>query len=161
LVIEYTPALVGSGLASAPAAGLHPFQDGYDYENHGRFLIHRSGPEGWYLGAVRLPDGVELKSVTFHWCDFSATYKAVARLQYTEYGQGNYVDMAYGESPLAGAPGFGFTTDTTVNNAKVDNSKYGYWVVFDLPQMADVRAVGLVIDYTERVFLPLVMRKNH
>jgi hypothetical protein len=161
VVIEYQPALIGSGLASAPAAGLHAHQDEYDYENHGRYLIHKGGPQGWYLGAIRLPDGVELKSVTFYWYDNSTAHKAIGRLQYTEYGQGNYQDMAYGESPLDTAPGYGSTTDNTVSNAKIDNSKYGYWVIFDLPPTADIRAVGLVIDHTERIYLPLIGRRFH
>ena len=91
---------------SIPAAAFTPYREQYDYENDGRYLIHKAGPEGWYLTAVRLPQGATITAMVFFWYDDSATLQARARLQRTELGTGNYEELAYAESPsgIVGAP---------------------------------------------------------
>ncbi len=133
---------------SIPAAAFTPHREPYDYENDGRYLIHKAGPEGWYLTAVRLPQGATITSMTFFWYDDSATLQAKARLQRTELGTGNYQELAYAESPLS-SPGYPSSSrDDTISYAIVDNLRYAYWVVLDLPAMPEVMAHGVVIGYT-------------
>ncbi|MFX1263433.1 MAG: C25 family cysteine peptidase, partial [Promethearchaeota archaeon] len=138
----------GKSRLTIPAAAFTPYQDGYDYENHGRFLIHKGGPEGWYFAPVHLPHGAQVTKMIFNWYNNSQTgqAQAKARLQRTEFGQGNYLAMAYVTTGLGGIGG-GSSQDDTIAYATIDNVKYAYWANFDLPATTDVRGCSVVIEY--------------
>jgi hypothetical protein len=149
VTIEYTPPATVTGTLSIPAAAFTPFEDGYDYENDGRYLFTTtgvSGPYGWYLAPVHLPQGATVTAVIFHWYDANASSNAVARLQRTRFEQGNYEDMAYAES--VGSGGYGSTTDGTIFYATIDNSQYAYWVIWDIPAGSALKGCAVVIHYT-------------
>jgi len=154
VVIEYTPPATVVGRLSIPAAAFTPFEDGYDYENHGRYLfvkVGASGAYGWFSAHVRLPHGATVTKMTFHWYDDDTNNlrpQGIARLQRTKFGQGNFEEMAYAETL---ASGYGSTSDNTIAYASIDNSQYGYWVSWDLPISGSgisVRGCGVVIEYT-------------
>ncbi len=160
VILEYGPSATVTSSPSAPtvlvntvsfpAAAFRPFEDGYDYQNHGRYLFTKagaSGPYGWYLAQVLLPQGAKVSEMTFHWYDGNVLADGIARLQRTEYGQGNYVEMA--AAATTGSGGYQSSTDDTVAYNIIDNSKYAYWIVWDLPAAAaeDLRGCGVVLKY--------------
>ena len=149
-------AAAGTAVLTIPAAAFTPFEDGYDYENHGRYLFIKSGvsgPYGWFSAPVSLPHGATVTKMTFHWYDDDTqglSRNGIARLQRTRFGQGNFEEMAYAETPNA-ASGYGSTSDTTISYATIDNSQYAYWVVWDLPVSGSgisVKGCDVVIEYT-------------
>lgn len=155
-----------SGRVSIPAAGFRPYEDGYDYEDHGRHLFHMHGPEGsinngWYMAPLNLPDGVTVRKMTFYWYR-SGAITGVARLQRTRLGEGDYQDLAIASVP-GGSATNGSSFDDTVSGGPIDNSRYAYWLVWDLPANATetlgVHGHSVVIEYGFRVLLPMVQRQ--
>ena len=158
VVIEYQAPGGESGVISSPAAPLKPSRDGMDYEDHGRYVFQKSGPAGKYVAALRLPDGATMGRVTFHWYDNSVSEQARASLRRTAYGLGNFVALASADSALQDAPGYGSSTDTSITYPTLNNGSFGYWVQFELPPTAEVRACGVVVELGRWVFLPVIAR---
>jgi hypothetical protein len=164
--IEFQIPTTSSRQVSVAAAAFHPYEDGYDYEDHGRYLFHKSGPggspsNGWYLAPLHLPDGATVRKMTFYWYS-NGTSTGAARLQRTELGQGTYEDLASAFAPAASATN-GSSYDDSVLGGPVDNSRYAYWIAWDLPAGATstlgVHGQAVVIDYGFQAFLPLVRRQ--
>ncbi len=163
--ILYELPSASSAIVSIPAAGFRSYEDGYDYENHARHLFHKHDPagtfdSGWYLAPVDLPDGVTVNKMTFYWYR-NGTYIGAARLQRTELGKGTYEDLAVAFAPM-GAATNGSSSDTTVAGGPIDNSRYAYWILWDLPAAATattgVHGQAVVLQYDFRVFMPVVLR---
>lgn len=150
MVIEYTPPTVAApGRLSIPAAAFQPREDGYDYENHGRYLVLKAGattPSGSFAAPVQLPHGATITKMTFYYCDYGPG-AVTATLQRTDYTLGNFVNLASVTSK--GTGGCSSDYDDTIDYATVNNSHYGYWVVWDLLAGAlDYKGCGVVIEYT-------------
>jgi hypothetical protein len=159
VVIEYTPPPLSDGFLSLPAAAFRPFEDGYGFEDHGRYLYHFNTAagdhsNGWYLAPVLLPHGAHLNKMTFYWRDDDSSAAGVARLQRTFHGvggAGNFEELATAFSQ--DIPGsVGSSADDTIADTYVDDIHYAYWVVLDLPPShrmgSEVRADGVVLSYT-------------
>jgi hypothetical protein len=153
------------GTVAVPAASFRAYEDGYDYENHGRHLLHKHSPggglnNGWYMAPVNLPDGVTVTKMTFYWYR-SGTYTGTARLQRTKLGEGTYEDLAVAVAPQGSAINSS-SADVTIAGGPVDNSQYAYWLVWDLPANATattgVHGHAVVLEYGFQVFLPLIQR---
>jgi hypothetical protein len=164
-VIQFQPLAVSRPIISIPAAAFRPYEDGYDFENHARHLIHKHGPgnslaNGWYLGPLHLPDGVSIKRLTFHW-DENTTVPGVARLQRTRLGTGNYEELGT-VFTSTGSNAIGSGSDSTILGGPVDNSRYAYWIVWDLPANAtivnNVRGLAVQVEYDFLLFLPLIRK---
>ena len=148
-----TPSDTGTGntlILTIPAAAFTPFEDGYDYENHGRYLkhLHSAGggtERGWYYAPVQLPHGAEVTKFTFYWYDGLMLEDGVAKLQRAWFYSDNFEDMAEATSSLY--PGYGSSVDTTISNANISLGNYSYWVVWDLPASAGVMGCSVVIEY--------------
>ncbi len=164
--IEFQLPPASAGRVSVPAAGFRPYEDGYDYEDHGRHLLHMHGPagslnNGWYLAPLSLPDGATVRKMTFYWYR-NGTFTGVARLQRTKLGNGNYEDLATASVPTGSAMN-GSNSDSTIGGGPIDNSQYAYWLTWDLPANATatlgVHGQAVVIEYGFRVFLPTIQRR--
>jgi len=139
------PAATSMGHLSISAAAFTAYQDGYDYVNTARHLVHNGGPQGWYLAPVYLPQGATVTRVTFHWYD-NSTSNGLVRMQRTQFGLDDFLEMAYAAS--SGSPGYGSSEDTSIAYDTIDNTQYAYWVVWDIPATDQFRACGVVIEYS-------------
>jgi hypothetical protein len=155
-----------SGTVSVPAASFRAYEDGYDYENHGRHLLHKHSPggglnNGWYMAPVNLPDGATVTKMTFYWYR-NGSYIGAARLQRTKLGEGTYEDLAVAFAPMGSAMN-GSSSDVIVAGGPIDNSQYAYWLVWDLPANATattgVHGQAVVVEYGFQVFLPAIQRQ--
>jgi hypothetical protein len=152
VVIEYVPpAPTTRGVLSIPAAAFKPYEDGYDFQNDGRYLEHLGvGPSGWYMAAVNLPNGAVVTKMTFYYYS-GTTGQGVARLQRTDL-MGGYDNMASVESL-----GTGYASDftNTISYPHIDNFNHSYWVVWELMEAigawpfsaGPVNGCGVVIEY--------------
>ncbi len=178
--------LFGSGDAyayrlSIPAAAFQPWKSGDNYaiyENHGRFLKHLgSGPgipaavgklDGyWYIAPISLPDGAMVSKVIAHWYQETPVDHGHFNLGRSEFGKDTFVDLVAIDS--TGVSGYGPTFTTTIGTgtqAVVDNSRYAYWVLFQLPVSKgtipgiNVWGCGAQIEFgfPDNVYLPVITR---
>jgi hypothetical protein len=164
VLIEYNnPTTVQPGRVSLSSAAFTPFADDWQYQSHGRYLIHQGGggaSRAHYEAPAYLPQGAKVTKVTFWFNDDSTTANGYARLCRTDQ-TGNYTDMAYVDSLYAG--GYSSRADTTIDDPIINNSRYAYWVYWDLPVSTgtgnNVWGTGVTIDYTvPMVYLPLAMK---
>jgi len=171
----------GTPRLSIPAAAFTPWKAGEDfdisyplYNNHGRYLQHfgshtNPAPPGnldnhWYIAPIYLPDGVTLTKVIAHWYQENPVALGQFKLQRSEFGKGNFVDMAVVSS--GGTIGFGSTSTATISQAVVDNSLYAYWVLFYLPVsrlgpptlIKNVWGCGAQIEYSSAIYLPAIAK---
>ena len=70
VTIEYTPPAKDGGMLNIADAAFTPFYDGYDYENHARWLFHQHSEsggtaDGLYLAPVNLPQGATVDNIVF------------------------------------------------------------------------------------------------
>jgi hypothetical protein len=126
----------GTAHLTIPASAFTPHEDGYDFQNDGRYLQHFHSPNGgngrgWYLAPVNLPDGAVVTKMTFYYRDNNTTADGVARLQRTNLA-GDYAGMATVDTSGGWVPYWNKST-TAISRAQIDNSHYAYWVVWDLP----------------------------
>ncbi len=163
--ILYQLPTASSAVVSIPAAGFRPYEDGYDYENHARHLFHKHDAvgglsNGWYMAPVHLPDGATVTKMTFYWYR-NGTYTGQAILQRTKLGEGTYENLAVAVAPQGTATN-GSSSDTTIAGGPIDNSRYAYWIVWDLPAGATattgVHGQDVVLEYGFRVFMPFIRR---
>ncbi|MBN1536314.1 MAG: hypothetical protein JW908_06245 [Anaerolineales bacterium] len=152
VMIFYTPPATQTGVISIPAAAFTPYQDGYDYEEHGRYLIHKAGvgtPNGWYQAPVYLPDSSVVTKMTFYWYDNESFYHgAIARFQSTLLGEEGYYEHAYAEST---GGGYGSSVDDTIEYGII-NTLQSYWVIVDqLASLTNYKSCGVVIEYTHPI----------
>jgi hypothetical protein len=154
-VIEYIPPTPASkGYLSIPAAAFQPYEDGYDFQNEGLWLVHYHGPggsntRGWYVAPVQLPDGATVTSMQFYYWDNHPTQDILARMQYSNLA-GSFSEMAYVDSSGT-APGYASKFDDTIAQAIIDNARRSYWVVWDGPVFEGVEwnasGVSMLIEY--------------
>ena len=89
------------------------------------------------------------------------TCRYSSRLQRTTLGLGDYTELATAWTSTGSSSG-GVSSDTTVGGGRVDNSRYAYWVVIDIPSNAFltnvVRAYQVRLVYSMPVFLPVVQK---
>lgn len=157
----------GQARLSVPAAAFRPYEDGYDFENHARHLLHKHGPggslnRGWYLAPVELPDGARIDKMIFYWFR-NSTETGQVLLQRTSLGEGNYENLGVAAS-IPGSAANGSTYDGTIAGGLVDNSRYAYWLLWDLPAGATgtlgVHGQAVTLEYTPtyRVYLPAIQK---
>lgn len=149
-----------------PAAAFQPYENGYDFENHGRHIEHKHGPgnntaNGWYLAPVNLPDGAIINHMDFNWIEKSGV-AGVARLQRTQLNVGNYTELGtIFTSTGSSTPTGGAGSDSSILGGAVDNSRYAYWVVVDIPASATgslVEPSQVRLFYSTPIFLPLIKK---
>lgn len=164
--VQYSLPKPYNNVLAIPAAAFQPYENGYDFENHGRHIEHKHGPgnntaNGWYLAPVNLPDGAIINRMDFHWIEKSGV-AGVARLQRTELNQGNYLELStVFTSTGSGSPTGGAGSDTSILGGAVDNSRYAYWIVVDIPASATgnlVEPSQVRLLYSMPIFLPLVRK---
>lgn len=162
--IEYEVPPTSGHLNSVPAAGFRSFEDGYDFQNHGRHLFHSQGPgggtaNGWYLTPLNLPDGNSISSLSF-FAYVNSTQAGTVRLQRTEWGTGNYQDLAVIVTGTGDLGNSKFSSNTIIGGP-IDNSRYAYWLIWDLPANAipsvDIQGQAVQISLGYRLNLPLVI----
>jgi hypothetical protein len=156
---EYSAATTSSpGILSIPAAAFTSYRDGYDYQNHGRYLKHFHDENGLldagvYYAPVNLPDGAVVTRVTYHYyLTYTSGYAGDVYLQRSKLDQDDYSNMA---SKGIYPPPTGFKSASTdeITNPTIDNSQYEYWVAVVLPvsQSGEDQQIwncGVVIEYT-------------
>jgi len=162
--IEYTNPGIRY-LLTVPAATFRPFEDGYDFVDHGRHLVHMHTPgnstnPGIYLAPVNLPDGAVIHRMRYNFY-INSTEAGVAKLQRTELSQGDVADLALAVTFPANA-GIGSTFAPYVDSQPIDNSRYAYWLVWEQPSNAlpgvNVQGQAVVIEYAMPIYLPFVLR---
>jgi hypothetical protein len=162
VVIEYDApvATMSRGYIAIPAAAFTPFADDHHYENHGRYLIHRSGEAGaHYEAPVPLPQGATVTKVSFYYKHDEETWvTGHGRLCRTDL-VGNYSDMAY--IPTMQSFGFGSGHDYDIVSPGVDNARYVYWAYMDLPSSTGTDGAwgsGMIIEYEYAMcYLPMIL----
>jgi hypothetical protein len=96
---------------------------------------------GTFYAPVQLPSGVTITRLTSYWWD-NGPNLVECELSRRIFG-GPYKElMATVNSPLASGPGYGVTSDFTINNATIDN-QYQYYIELTLPPRPD----GFSNDY--------------
>lgn len=163
--IQYTLPTASLNMISVSTAALQPYEDGYTHQTSGRLLNHYYGPggsttNGWYLAPLDLPDGVQVSYMSFYWFE-NTTLPGVARFQRTALNQGNYQDLAVATT-TAGSNSGSVSFDDTVDGGPVDNRRYAYWLVVDIPSNAFltnvVTAYSVKLFYNHTLYLPLERR---
>jgi hypothetical protein len=152
----YPSTIIDPGYYSLPTAAFSPYQDGYSYFNAGRYLEHYSGPggdishKGVYWGNVELPNGSSIASLTFYFRMDSSDYGEV-RLSRSRVGYGNTETVAHIYIP-SGTYNHNPLTTTNISSPIVDNSKYTYWIEWEIPPSDKPNCVltprFIVIQYT-------------
>ena len=103
-----------------------------------------------------------LTKVIAHWYQENPVALGQFKLQRSEFGKGDFVDMAVVSS--GGTIGFGSTSTATISQAVVDNSLYAYWVLFYLPvsrtgaPITKVWGCGAQIEYSSAIYLPAIAK---
>lgn len=95
---------------------------------------------GDFYAPVQLPSGVTITRLTSYWWDFGPNLVA-CELWRKLYGVPKEL-MATVHSPLASGPGYGVTSNFTINHATIDN-QYQYYIKLTLPPRPD----GFSDDY--------------
>lgn len=171
--IIYTPPAAPSGSISLSNANFIGFHDGFDFENHARWMFHLHGEggssaRGVYLAPVYLPDRTKITKLCVTFYDDSNTVNGAAYLARTRLGSGTNEIIA----PLHGLGSGGYMTPCYTDshlgvNSLINNSQYAYYVYWDLPvstapgpNAGDVVGVSMRVDYVdvEQIFLPLTIR---
>ena len=171
LSIEYTPhPTADDGWQNISDAAFTPFYDGYDYQNHGRWLFHQNSngngaAEGVYVAPVNLPQGATIDGIAFNFYDGSAALNGTGILARSKLG--SYEVLASVVS--SGYGGYGaFAYPSVIANNIVDNSQYSYFVVWSLPvtlihnppAVNDIVGCNVLVMFTERnyAYLPVVSK---
>ena len=122
-------------MLSISAADFRPSEPTYSYKNHGRYLIHldSSSEYGYYFAPVILPQGATVTGFSLAFRD-NATQDLTATL--CQYGStGVQSDRAkLDSSGLYLSPYYGSKSESTIQNATIDNSIYGYSVNTQIPE---------------------------
>jgi hypothetical protein len=152
LVLSAT-AVPGHGYVSIPAAAFQPTYNTYQYENNGHYLT--AGSSQNYVAPVQLPNGVTVTKVTFYFYDESSANDdyAVVNL-FRNNNNGSDYPMAY---IWSNDSGYSSTYDDSIDFPLIDNSQYSYFLNLWL-NSTNVSAYAVIIEYTNPVSLPLVMR---
>ncbi len=136
VTIEYTPPVHDDGRLSISDAAFTPFYDGYDYENHGRWLFHKHSEvggtaSGIYIAPVNLPQGSTILGIGFRFYDGTLAYNGSGTLARTRLG--SYDVMA--TASTTGHNGYESASPVPyiVSYDTVDNSQYNYFVFYTLP----------------------------
>jgi hypothetical protein len=165
VVIEYQLPTSPHNQLSIPAAGVRTYENGYDFQDHGRHLIHASSPgggtaNGWYLTPLQLPDGASIADLKLY-AYVNTSQAGVVRMQRTEWGIANYQDLAFISTGTGDLGNKVFST-SSITGGPVDNSRFGYWLLWDLPanSLPDVNVQGqaVQISFGGRVYIPLIIK---
>jgi hypothetical protein len=138
----------GNTYLSIPAAAFQPAHNGYDYQNHGRYLINYTAGAGTstFLAPVELPQGASVKSVTFQWYDGSPDKDGTARLLANQRVGITY-EMATMTTFAEG--GYGSSKVDSIWYGYVSNVGNTYWVEWELPNgSSNVWGCSVLIEYT-------------
>jgi hypothetical protein len=163
--IEYQLPSASQNQLSIPAAGFHTYENDYDYQNHGRHLFHTYSPgggtaSGWYLTPLQLSDGELIANIKLY-AYVNSSQAGTVRLQRTEWGTGNYQDLAVLSTGTGNLGNINSST-STITGGPVDNSRFGYWLLWDLPANSlpgvNVQGQAVKISYGTRVHIPLVTK---
>jgi len=169
VTIEYTLPAKDGGYQAISNAAFTPFYDGYDYQNHGRWLFHQNsngngGADGIYVAPVNLPQGATVEGMGFNYYDGSVTLNGNGILARSKLG--SYEIM--GQAPSSVFTGYHFSFQSTIAFNTIDNSQYSYFVVFVLPVTAvhnppasgDILGCKAMIVYTYNyyAYLPAVRK---
>jgi hypothetical protein len=137
VTIEYTLHADNFGLLDIADAAFTPFYDGYDYQNHGRFLFHQHSEgggtlDGVYVAPVYLPQGATINYLGAIYFDGSGTLNGNATLARSKLGSYEVL----GSAPSSTSSEFIFSGQTVLADRIVDNSQYSYFVFWTLPVTA-------------------------
>jgi hypothetical protein len=169
VTIEYTPPGGDGGVVAISDAAFTPFYDGYDYQNHGRWLFHQNSngngsTDGLYLAPVSLPQGATVDAILFDYYDGSSSLNANGTLARSKLG--SYEPMA--QAPSSTLSGYASSGQSTIAYNTVDNTQYSYFVFFTLPVTAvhnppvsgDILGCRAAIYYTYNYYnyLPTVRK---
>jgi hypothetical protein len=118
------------GYISVPPAAFVPF-DSSRLVLTGNYLANYEGTITALYGAVQLPHGAMVTNMTVYWRDIStqAVMTSLRRSNLTHWH-----DLA--EVDSIGDAGFGYSYDDSVEQATIDNSKYYYYMIVDIPPSA-------------------------
>jgi hypothetical protein len=172
--INYTPPATPPTNVRLSSADFTGFHDGFDFENHARWLYHLhseagGSADGVYLAPLYLPDHTRITNLWATIYDASTTANGKAYLARTHLSTGTNEVIA--EIISAGSGGYMVYNDTWLGeNSIVDNSRYAYyvyWVLpvststgFEAPGADDVVGVSMKVDYKPyfQNHLPLALR---
>ena len=157
VTIEYTLSATGN-VITIPAAAFTPYEDGYDFQNDGRYLQHFLASDGhdtsgWYFAPVNLPDGVTVDEMLIHFAkDTTSTHESIVKLQRSDM-QGHYEDMA-SLSTMEAPPEWGYLGERNVHARIINNATHSYWVIWVLPP--HLHAGGVLIYYSYKMYFPML-----
>jgi len=139
ITVNYdSPAKYGDrGAVSVTAPAFVPYEDGYSYQDEGRYLMHfantpanGAGANGWYMAPVTLPQHAILTGLSVHYYNSRATSNATISLQ-TSQMVGDYDNLLV--NGAFSSSGFSQGNYNVSGLSPIDNIHHSYWVVFDIP----------------------------
>ena len=137
------PAATKTGYLSVPAAAFVAEYETTDYDNFGSFI---SGTNGLFCAPLYLPHEATITKVTFYWEDTSMAWDGyLALFRYPLGGTDEYM----ADTSTSGSSGSGVSVDNTINNAKIDNTGYSYFLWLSTPgTIYDIKYRNALIEYT-------------
>ena len=132
----------------------HGFSDNDDvastqFSTGGQMLSNSNTAQASAHGAVFLPNGSIVTSLKVYWFRNDAAATGTATLFRVTQSSGGVTDMAIANSDSTS--GNHTVEDTSITNATIDNTQYGYYVLvtFNPNDIAgDVKSYGALITYT-------------
>ncbi len=149
VAIDYiVPSPPDSGILSIPTSAFWPFTNGYDYENHGRWLLHDNPAGGFYIAPLNLPDGAVIKKITLRTVNNGISINVLNPnffLQTTTLGAGNYSNLVSIASD--GTNGYMGTSTSPSGGIAIDYLQHTYWLTW-APPAGTIYLMGAIIEYT-------------
>ena len=133
-----------TGYISISAGDFEPRYSSYDYLNTGLSLHNNDNNSDFYYTSPQLPHGATITNVTFYWNDTSSIRGGRCALTRHDF---NWNQDSMVNIWSDGDSGAGSTYDNSISYATIDNSQYGYFLLWVL-QDIDVIGHGVVIEYT-------------
>lgn len=160
IVLEYDFPPTFNGLAAVSDAAFVPLSYTYIYENHGRWLFQMNGTTGTYVAPVYLPQGAVVKEMRASFYSGSSATDSYAVLVRTRLGGSEELASVQGK---LSQPGYFNLTDTSITNATIDNSLYGYFAYWNIPKSASAEPsagnvaptkINIIYTVTQYLYLP-------
>jgi hypothetical protein len=118
-----------TGYVSVHASSFNPYDNTMNVF-YGGGVSNFGATDATLYGSVQIPDGVTVTNVTFYWFDTDVTFDILFYL-YRLSTDNAVLLMATGSS--SGNSGPGFTVDTSIEYASIDNSQYSYYFGVFIP----------------------------
>ena len=143
-----------------PPAGFVPYSDDLEYRNFGWYADNNSTTTPVHLQApVLLPDGALVHAGWFYYYDNNAAINVRAHLHRTDLAGSWDPSDAMADFESFETNQYSVSAVALTKYTRIDNSKYAYWIYYELPASAELPPVmggrGHVIRFKNEQVYPL------